>query len=284
MATTSWRALGLKAALRSALEVADVSGRTAAARLEVPPMRVQRWLDEDERAPSPAEVADLLAAVPEVPADERARILRIADAPDTDWQSGPPGINPSLATVLQCERYATRIFEFQLVRWPGLLHSSDYARAVISQDATLTAGEVESLVHIRNARRDVLTRPRPLEFGAVVGIPAVLGTFAGPDIAASQLRHVQALAERDNVTVQAVDLGATYVPSAPFIVYEFEDMPTTVFVESLHTSRYTVDQAATTVCMDAAETLRRVAMSPDATARLIADAIPKIGNAVEMTH
>lgn len=278
MATIGWRALSLKAVLRGALSEADVSAREIARRLEVTPMRVQRWLDENNSAPTAADVADFLAAAYEIPASVRDQIQTIADlgTEDVDWLvSGPPGIHPQLASVLEWERLAVRIFEFQLVWWPGLLQSADYARAVISHDGTATPDEVESRVMIRNGRRDIITRRRnPVIFDTVISTAVIDGRFAGAETKSLQLAHVRELSKLDNVTVQATQVGDVWTPSAPCIIYEFDSMPTTVYLEGHRSSAFIVDPSVVAEYQAAAETLRREAMSPTATAGLIADAIP----------
>lgn len=238
-------------------------------------MRVQRWLDEHEPAPDAENTADLLRAI-ELDDAERDRILRIAHGTDTDLLvSGPPGINPQLASVLECERFATRIFEFQLAWWPGLLQCSAYARALISRDGTASPQEIESRVMIRNARRDILTRKTdPVVFDAVVGTPAIAGEFGGPAVMAAQLEHVRDVANLDTVTVQAARIGTDWTPGGPFIIYEFDDMPTTVYLEHSLTSAFLVERDVVDAYKDTADLLRREAMSPTATAGLIADAIP----------
>lgn len=274
MATISWRARTLKAALRSALERSGVSQREVARRLgHKNPMMVNRWLAEDEAAPSAEDTASFLACI-NITGDERDKTLSIARAADADWTlKGPPGINPQLASVLECERYAVRIFEFQLVWWPGLLQCSEYARALISRDGTITPQEIESRVLIRNARRDILTRRnKPVRFDAVVGLPAIHGKFAGA--MATQLEHVRDLSARDHVTVQATDVGTDWTPGGPFVIYEFDDMPTTVYLEHFQYSAFVVDAAIVGAYKDTADLLRREAMSPEVTAGLIADAIP----------
>lgn len=276
MATISWRARSLKAALRSALERSGVSQREVARRLgHTSPMKVNRWLDEDEAAPNAEDTASFLACI-NVTGDERDKTISIARAADADWSLlGSPGINPQLATVLECERYAVRIFEFQLVWWPGLLQGSDYARAVISRDGSITPQEIESRVLIRNARRDILTRRnKPVRFDAVVGLPAIQGKFAGAKVMSAQLEHVRDLSARDHVTVQAIDVGTEWTPGGPFIIYEFDDLPTTVYLEHFQYSAFIVDRRVVDAYKDTAESLRREAMSPEVTAGLIADAIP----------
>lgn len=272
---TSWRARALKAVLNAALEQSGVSAREVARQLGISHMKVNRWLGPDTAAPNAEDTASLLARIG-VTGPERDRILTIARAADSDLLvAGPPGINPQLASVLECERFATAIFEFNPVWWPGLLQCGDYARAVISRDGTATQNEIETRVLIRNARRDILTRKRsPATFNAVVGLASVAGTFGGPEVRAAQLAHVADLANLDNVTVQIARVGDDWTPSAPFIIYEFDDMPTTVYLEGHRSSAFLVEPEVVNDYQDAAETLRREAMSPTATAGLIADAIP----------
>jgi hypothetical protein len=283
MATISWRARSLKAALRSALERSGVSQREVSRRLgHSNPMKVSRWLDEDESPPSAEDTASFLACI-NVTGDERDRILAIARAADTDWMvAGPPGINPQLASVLECERYAVRIFEFQLIWWPGLLQSSDYARTLISQGGAITQQEIDAAVLIRNARRDIVTRRnKPVRFDAVVGLPAIHGRLATAEVMTTQLQHVQDLIGLDHVTVQATNVGTDWTPGGPFMIYEFEDMPATVYLEHLQSSAFIVDPGVVDKYKDSAERLRREAMSPEVTAGLIADAIPN--NSMETT-
>ncbi|MGB3443972.1 MAG: helix-turn-helix transcriptional regulator [Actinophytocola sp.] len=276
MATISWRARSLKAALRSALEDSGMSRREVATQLNVSHTKVIRWMSDDWPAPSEADTASVLVCI-NVTGDERDRVLSIARAADADWMvSGPPGINPQLASVLEVERYAVRIFEWGPLVWPGLLQSSDYARAVIARSGDLTDIEAEARVMMRIARRDALTRAKPVELTAVVGLPAVQGKIGGATVMADQLSHVGTVIGLDNITIQVLDLSGDWTPGHPgaFILYEFADMPPAVYLEHYRSGAFLVDEADVAAYQGAAETLRREAMSPPATARLIADAIP----------
>jgi transcriptional regulator with XRE-family HTH domain len=276
MASISWRARSLKAALRAALDQSGMSAREVARQLDVSHTKVNRWLADDEAAPNAEDTASLLARI-NVTGDERDRILSIARAADTDWiVSGPPGINPQLASVLECERFAIRVFEWQPLVWPGLLQSNRYAEAIISSSGNLASAEVHARVLMRIARRDALTRPQPIEFIALVGMPAVQGRVGGADVTVDQLSHVRGVTKQDNVTIQVVDLGGDWTPghAGGFILYEFEDMPPAVYLEHYRSGAFLVDAGDVAAYKDAAETLRRVAMSPEESAGLIADAIP----------
>jgi transcriptional regulator with XRE-family HTH domain len=276
MASISWRARSLKAALRAALEQAGMSGREAAETLGIPRMRLHRWLSNEDAAPDVDDVKRLLDCVG---ADDTIRdgILTMAATPDVDWLvSGPPGINPHLAAVLELERYAVRITEWQPLVWPGLLQSSGYARAVFAGSGDLTHAEVEASVMMRIGRRDALTRHNPIEFTALVGLPAVHGLVGGPEVMAEQLSHVRGVTNLANVTIQLVDLSGGWTPghAGGFILYEFANMPPAVHIEHYRTGAVIGEAADVAAYKSAAETIRRAAMSPEQSAGLIADAIP----------
>lgn len=277
MATISWRARSLKAALRSALKRSGMSEREVARQLRINHVKVNRWLDEDEAAPNPADTASFLTVI-EVVGDERDRILSMASSDDADWLvSGPPGINPQLATVMECERYAIRITECAPLVIPGLLQTGDYARAIIQRGSpNLSGHEVSNLVTLRIGRRDALTRVHPVEFTAFIGTPAIHGGIGGHEVMSSQLTLVNELAARRNVTIQAFDTAGDWSPAhaGPFILYEFDHLPATVYLEHHRSGVILVDEADVADYKTAAETIRREAMSPTATAGLIADAIP----------
>jgi len=277
MSTVSWRARSLKTALRDALEQADVSGREAAKRLGVSPMRVSRWLDYREAAPSAADVSRLLEAIG-VTGDDAYRIIQLADAAGDDWLlSGPPGINPQLAAVLACERDAIRITECAPTVVPGLLQIRDYARSIIGSGG-LERHEVETRVTWRIARSDALTRrTNPVDFTAFIGLPAIHATIGGARVMGDQLAHVIDFGRRGNVTIQAVDMSGDWTPmhAGAFVIYEFETMPPAVYLEHYRSGALVTEEDDVAAYQTAAEKVRRGAMSPADTLELIANAIPR---------
>jgi transcriptional regulator with XRE-family HTH domain len=279
MAMSKRRALQLAAVLRDALAQRGVSAREAARRLEVSHTWVNDWLSKtDPKPPKSEDVASLLTAIG-VTGDEYQRVLQLARSDDADWLvSGPPGMNPQLASVMECERDATRITVWSPLMIPGLLQTSDYARSVISRGSpNLTAHEVDSMVMVRNARRDILTRRSPVQLDAFIGLPAIHGGVGGRDVMVDQLEHVLATSTRDNVTVQAFDLSGEWFPAhlGQFVIYESEGLPPTVYLEHHRSASFLVDGDDVAAYQTAADQIRREAMSPSVTAGLIADVITR---------
>lgn len=281
MATNLWRSRAVKAVLRETLKSTGVTAREAARRLGVSHTWVNDQLAANKPAPSATDVSRLLAAI-EVTGDLYHRIVRMAQTSGSDWLiGGTPGINPQLAAVLDCEQDTglVRITECAPLTFPGLLQTDDYAHAIIAGDVTdLGEVEIKTRVLLRIARANSITRKRdPINFHAFVGDIAIKASIGGPQVMADQLEHVLDMGRLDNVTLQAVDLSGdhTFAHSGGWILYEFKDLPTAVYLEHLSSCAVLVEEADVAAYESAAETLRREAMSPEDTTELIASVIPR---------
>lgn len=279
MAMSKRRSRQLSAVLRGVLKQADVSAREAARRLGVSHTWVNSWLSESDPKPPKSEDVAALLAVVDVTGEERDRILHLARSEDADWlASGPPGMNPQLASVMECERDATAITACSPLVIPGLLQTSDYARTVISRGSTgLSSHEIDSMVMVRNARRDILVRRNPVTFHAFIGLPAIHGGIGGREVMVDQLEHVLEMGKRDNVTVQVLDLSADWHPAhaGQFVIYEAADLPPTVYLEHRRSGAFLDSESDVSAYQASAEQIRREAMSPDHSAGLIADVITR---------
>ncbi|GAB3972162.1 DUF5753 domain-containing protein [Plantactinospora veratri] len=81
---------------------------------------------------------------------------------------GPGPVMPWFRHFVIAEQEATDIRCFQLSVVPGLLRTEAYARALLASGGLLTAEQVEEQVATRLARQEILTRPDPPMFTAVM--------------------------------------------------------------------------------------------------------------------
>lgn len=221
------------------------------------------------------EITRLLDAL-QVDADERERALGLAAQATEDpgqLSVGPAFINETLVQLIDHERAARRITMVGPMLIPGLLQTTDYARAVVGDSAT-----DQPRVALRAGRRDILTRRRdPVELCALIDSEALLRPIVPPDKQADQLRHILDLASRPNVTVQIVQSTTPgYHPmlTGQFEVVEFPTASALVLIDHLDTSVFLRDPAQVAVFLEAAEYLRKEkAMSPEASLRLIAEIV-----------
>ncbi|WP_280269342.1 helix-turn-helix domain-containing protein [Nocardia wallacei] len=166
--------------------------------------------------------------------------------PVRSWLHGYDDIISSKFNLYtQLESSASELAAFQPLMIPGLLQTTAYATAADRQFYT-NEGDIERSVGLRMKRQHLLTRTRkPLRLTAVLTESVIRTVVGSPSIMATQLRHVVAMAARDNVTVRLLPHRAG-IPlgygAAPFIVLTFPTdrrgkpiEPTTVYAENVVT-------------------------------------------------
>lgn len=270
--TPTPRAYILGGELRHAREKAGLTLRKLAERLDVSHSVIVRW-EKGERIPS-TESVSAVAAVLGIPAVERDRLIagarEAADEPVNSVSVGIAGMSAALSALMEFERTAVSITDVSPLLIPGLLQSSDYARAIIGDDP-----EAEAKVAVRIGRRDVLTRERrPVRYTSYV-LESALYQRVGDHVMADQLRTVGKLASLPNVRVRVIpaSVGFTAAHMGPFVLLEFAKAEPVVHLEHLRSSVFLRDRGDVEAYKAARDDLDRVAMSPTDSAELIADAI-----------
>jgi transcriptional regulator with XRE-family HTH domain len=205
--------------------------------------------------------------------DERDRLMGIARSSEGPGQLnvGRPGIGKALSQLIDHEQNAKRITDASPLLIPGLLQTSDYARAIIGSQP-----DAETKVTLRSGRRDILTRRNPVELVALIDSEALVRPIAPPDIMADQLRHIVRLSELPNVIVQVVSSTVPgYHPmlGGPFELIEFAKARPIVLLEHRRSSVFLWEEDEVAEFVEAAEHVRRVAMTPEQSAAVIADII-----------
>src|SRR5699024_1622081 len=98
---------------------------------------VSQW-ENGHRFPKVEDVSALLTGLG-VEAEERDRIVGLArNVGNSDWlTSGVPGMSQQMAGMLECERSAAMITDWAPLLIPGLLQTSDYARAILGYGGSM---------------------------------------------------------------------------------------------------------------------------------------------------
>lgn len=193
---------------------------------------ISQW-ENGHRLPKTEDVAVVLTGLG-VDSRERARVVELArNAGDSDWlTSGIPGMSQQMAGMLECERAATEIVDWSPLLVPGLLQTSDYARAIIGA-GDLPREQIEARVLFRAGRRDILTKNPPTKMFALIGEPALLLRVGGSTVLLDQLRYLlKFAADWDNVVLQIVPGDSPWHAgtSGPFVLYEFDESPPIVLL------------------------------------------------------
>jgi transcriptional regulator with XRE-family HTH domain len=265
------RELGVE--LRQARESAGLGQRALAQRADISAHSRISEAESGKRLLSVDELERIFDALG-VSTDERDRLLGLARSAKGPGQLniGSASIARALTELIDHEQHATRITNVSPLLIPGLLQTSDYARAIVGDKP-----DAETRVKLRAGRRDILTRRNPVELIAVIDSEALVRPIAPPDVMTDQLRHIRSLAELPNVTIQVVSStrpGYHPMLAGPFELIEFAKAGPIVHLEHRRSSvsLWQDDEVASYV--EAADYLRHeVAMTAEQSTEVIAGII-----------
>lgn len=213
------------------------------------------------------DVADLLTLYGVDDERERERVLALArQANEPGWWQTFSDLLPSwFESYVGLEESAARIRTYEVQFVPGLLQTAGYARALTSRGHPESASDdIERRVHLRMTRAQLLTRPDPPRYWAVVDEAALRRPIGGRQVMRGQLEHLMDISKLPNVTVQVAPfrLGAHPAEGGAFTLLRFPqpDLPDVVYMEQLAgalflDSRSDVDQytqAMEQLCVEAA--------------------------------
>ncbi|WP_092597912.1 helix-turn-helix domain-containing protein [Actinopolyspora xinjiangensis] len=262
------RALG--AELREAREAAGMTMREVAQRLGWHHSKYARF-ESGDQPPTPEQSSAILATFGASEAERERLTDMAADIAngDANWLKAGTG-HDDLTTLLEFERTATNIVDVSPLLIPGLLQTSDYARTIMANE---TPGDIERLVAMRIGRRDVLTRPKPVELTAIILETALRRPMGGREVMADQLRYIAKIAsDHNNVTVHVLPDTGKWTPAhiGPFILFDFAKAAPIVHFEHLSSSAFLSNTGDIKVHREAAVNLREAAMNPTESIEFIA--------------
>ncbi|MFI2716095.1 helix-turn-helix domain-containing protein [Streptomyces collinus] len=143
-------------------------------------------------------------------------LAAMADETGPGWWEQYRGTLPSgLLDIAELEWNAKRLLTRQIVHLPGLLHTEEYARAVFNAGLPrLSRLEIELRVKHRMDRQQVLDKPGSLPYIGYVHEAALRMQFGGREVTQTQLDHLCAMSERENITVRVIPVSCDGFPGA----------------------------------------------------------------------
>jgi hypothetical protein len=191
------------------------------------------------------DVADLLSLYGLDDEEERARLLALArDANTPGWWHRFGDVLPGwFQSYLGLEATAALIRTYEVQFVPGLLQTSDYARAVVLLGhASAPAEELDRRVSLRMARQQLLTRTDPPQLWAVVDEAALRRPIGGAAVMRNQLKALIEITQLPNVQLQVVPfhVGGHAAAGGAFTILRFpdQDLPDVVYIEQLTSALY----------------------------------------------
>jgi transcriptional regulator with XRE-family HTH domain len=159
------------------------------------------------------------------------------------WNEYRETMGKYMAHFVASEAEASVFKTYQLLAFPGLLQTEDYARTMISYMTfgSPTEAEIERSVQLRMARqKQFFGRPEPARLHAVLDESLFRRAVGGPVVLREQIAYVlDMIDQRSELTVQVLPHSVGILPgmATSFYVMEFneaEELPA-VFVEGINT-------------------------------------------------
>ncbi len=118
------------------------------------------------------------------------------------WQVQGSRLPELWQELIDFERSATAIINYEPLLIPGLLQTPDYAGALIAAaNPALSEDEVETLVAARIGRQALLGRAHPPRLLALLEEGVLRRVVGDPGLMRRQVRHLEDAATRPNVTI-----------------------------------------------------------------------------------
>lgn len=270
--TPKARALG--AALSEARDAAGHGLRAFAKIIDKDPSLLSRW-ESGERIPKETDVARILAALG-INGQRYEEILELAR--DTDaprWIAvSLPEQRQHMNALLRFERDASSITDVTPLLPTGLLQTADCIRAIMVSGG-VPEDEIESRIRLRLGRQQVL---ESVSLTAVLGEPVLHQELGGRSVLLGQLRHLLVMADHPNVDLRVIPYTVGWHPALEggWTVIESHVAPTVIHLENRKSGQFLHEDDDVAVYRDSSASAIEVAMSPAASAELIADKIKQL--------
>jgi transcriptional regulator with XRE-family HTH domain len=174
-----------------------------------------------------------------------------------------------LATL---EAQALKIHDYENRVVPGLLQTTDYARAVIrSANPHASEGRIDELLRKRIDRQGIFGADDPPKAWFILDESILYRAFGGKPVMREQLASLEEIAERPAIVIQVMRFSAVNNPGSagPLRIMEFPENPPAWYTEGSSSGRLTDDKDEVRERMSYFDLIRAEAMSPDSSIRLI---------------
>ena len=224
------------------------------------------------RRPSLRDVRDLCGLY-NVSPEETAELMELArEARQQGWWTSYTDLR--ISHLIGLEQEATAITCFGMYFMPALLQTENYATAIIKGILPRVNPEIlRQRVEARMRRQQILERPNPPRYRALLDEAALHRQIGGPEVMNAQLSKLLQCIREEKATVQVIPFsaGAYHAMDSNLQLLEFGDspLPGIVFVEGLESELYLEKPAELARYAESIEDLRDIALSPRDSVSLI---------------
>jgi transcriptional regulator with XRE-family HTH domain len=265
----------LGAELRRLREAAGLTIDQVAEALECSQSKVSR-IETGQVSATPRDVRDMLGLYRVDEAQREAMVQIAREARQRGWWQRFVDVPDGVPAYVGLEAAATSIDVYMALIVPALLQTPAYARAIIGAvRPDLPAEEIGRRVELRMERQARLDhRDDPPRLRVLLDEPVLHRPVGGPEVMGGQLERLRQAADRPNVTLQVLPLGAGAHAGmdGPFTIFGFPAPaePDIVALDSAADALYLESPEDLVRYRRVFEQLLPAALSPEASAALIA--------------
>lgn len=178
------------------------------------------------------------------------------------------------AEVVELERQATELCDYEPTVVPGLLQTPAYAAAlVVATHPFATEEFINDKVAARLERAEILKDATRPVYWAIVHETVLRVPVGGPSVTAEALEHMAAMAHDRKVLLQVFPFSAGPPPNNGSLrLMEFEDAPPAAYTETSFSGSLLDAPAVVKRAQRAYDLLRGAALSPEASLALVRSA------------
>ncbi|MCU4745254.1 MULTISPECIES: helix-turn-helix domain-containing protein [Streptomyces] len=138
------------------------------------------------------------------------------------WEEYREILSSGALDLAEVEHHARAVRVASVIHIPGLLQTTDHARAVVGDVVPpLAPYQVEHRVSHRIKRQAILYGDHPTPFVAIIHEAALRMGFGGPKVARAQLKNLIERSEEPHIQVRIIPFGSGTFPSAGHGIDQF---------------------------------------------------------------
>ncbi|MFD6336504.1 MULTISPECIES: helix-turn-helix domain-containing protein [unclassified Streptomyces] len=157
------------------------------------------------------------------------------------WDEYRGILPPAFRDQAELEHHATYMRAVQMLYVPGIFQTAEYARELIASGVTsFQASEVNARVEHRMRRREILDRPNPPKFEALIHEAALRMRYCSADVMRAQLEFLHDVSLWPSVTIRIIPFDARITCSVHSMLYAGAVIPQldTVQIDSAFDADY----------------------------------------------
>jgi transcriptional regulator with XRE-family HTH domain len=242
-------------------------------------------IEHANRGLDPDDVLALLGLyrVPKQRRDELVSLVR--NGTEANWWQLLDGRLPAMwRDLASFEREATAIHSYETMVMPGLPQTAEYMTALAQgMHDDVTEEEINRLVAARMERQALLKKRGAPDLCFLIEEAVLRRQMGDPHVMHRQLRHLVDTIQRGKADVRVVPFSAGAHPGAagPFVVLEFADQPSLLYVEQRSNEAFLEQPEHIMAANKAFRRLRSVAWSREDSVDFIASLGDELLNVVE---